>query len=701
MFPYLKTIHEFVDDCESVVYCQELEQDIPVVVAQLIESVDTANWGKNRAKGVGTIDQSEIKSWCNSVAVYLYKVLEPLKNENLIVGLEYYLENRVGVKENAKPHSRVDVMIGGYGVDDKGNPVKTILVIESKQYDNVKWSDDGGCVCHGSWTQESPNIQVRSYCESLEGSACFDSERLKIVPCVFMHNLSVNNEGDFDEFLKYDESGIITDSRVTFHKEPVRIFIKSTDCKDEYSAFRKFILSLFDHKEKDLKALEVFKTLKKSNRVLTPEEMADMLLCDDYEQYIELLRPNQYFTLFGYGSNNRYWDNYLKNHIDYLNFFKLVGNRDFWERAGSNGGIIDIVEGGPGSGKSVLAMLLLRYCIDRKLRVAYLYAASTQVNKIFGILRDELRCELRDLNLDTHDEAKTLQELVGLADLKKHSKFAGFKAADGKAMFNIMQFGKDPEDGSDYDVYIIDDIHSLRRNSARSNVEWLEDLRKKGKLVIVFYDRHQLIESTDRAGETDLELNGFIKNIVDRPNEKDLVREYNSFRLWSSFRCNRDEGYLTWIERILGLDEGDPDEVGLFDFDVKPVDCYLVREIADRICAGEEIPVLTESEKECDIEVLLGHRAVRYKGPNGKMAVVNENGDINLIGTHKIKGIETDKVLVIIGDEIRYENGTVTGDPVLKKKYRVLLTRGLKECYIYVMDKALRDYMLESLEKVN
>ena len=99
---------------------------------------------------------------------------------------------------------------------------------------------------------------------------------------------------------------------------------------------------------------------------------------------------------------------------------------------------------------------------------------------------------------------------------------------------------------------------------------------------------------------------------------------------------------------------------------------------------------------------------------------VNEIGCI-----HTCQGLEFDYVGVIIGEDIRYENGKIItdftkrdsgdksikgikklykenkeealakADEIIKNTYRVLLTRGMKGCYIYCRDEALQNYLKE------
>ena len=98
---------------------------------------------------------------------------------------------------------------------------------------------------------------------------------------------------------------------------------------------------------------------------------------------------------------------------------------------------------------------------------------------------------------------------------------------------------------------------------------------------------------------------------------------------------------------------------------------------------------------------------------------VNEAGCI-----HTVQGLEFDYVGVIIGDDLRYENGQIVtdytkraksdnslkginkivkengeekakqmADSIIKNTYRTLMTRGMKGCYVYCVDKGMQEYL--------
>ena len=96
---------------------------------------------------------------------------------------------------------------------------------------------------------------------------------------------------------------------------------------------------------------------------------------------------------------------------------------------------------------------------------------------------------------------------------------------------------------------------------------------------------------------------------------------------------------------------------------------------------------------------------------------------------HTSQGLELDYVGVIIGKDLRYENGKVitdftkraktdqsikglqklmkenpieaarVADEIIKNTYRVLLTRGQKGCFIYCEDEPLREYLKERINR--
>ena len=92
---------------------------------------------------------------------------------------------------------------------------------------------------------------------------------------------------------------------------------------------------------------------------------------------------------------------------------------------------------------------------------------------------------------------------------------------------------------------------------------------------------------------------------------------------------------------------------------------------------------------------------------------------------HTSQGLEFSYVGVIIGNDLRFENGHVITDPskrartdsslkgfritgeelaarkdkIIRDTYRTLLSRGMKGCYVFCMDKALSEYLKRKLDE--
>lgn len=110
-------------------------------------------------------------------------------------------------------------------------------------------------------------------------------------------------------------------------------------------------------------------------------------------------------------------------------------------------------------------------------------------------------------------------------------------------------------------------------------------------------------------------------------------------------------------------------------------------------------------------------------------------GSVKQVGCiHTCQGLEFDYVGVIIGDDLRYENGKVITDftkrahsdkslngllgkarqrgdsaekrqalkqidQIIRNTYRTLLTRGMKGCYVYCTNKALAQHLKDTATK--
>jgi hypothetical protein len=216
------------------------------------------------------------------------------------------------------------------------------------------------------------------------------------------------------------------------------------------------------------------------------------------------------------------------------------------------------------------------------------------------------------------------------------------------------------------------------------------------------------------------------------------------FTLTAQFRCGGSDGYLNWLDDVLQLrPTGNFDnwadeqyEFRVFD-DAQTMYAALQAKNATnkaRLIAGYSWEWPTKGRQR--------HGHVKHVQADGLSLPWNFMGEnwatssdgIEQVGcVHTCQGVEFDWLGVLIGPDLRYENGKVVGDParraksdsslkgwkkalteakgdadataevhakvqaIIKNTYKVLLSRGRKGCFVWCADPALRDYLRERL----
>lgn len=209
-------------------------------------------------------------------------------------------------------------------------------------------------------------------------------------------------------------------------------------------------------------------------------------------------------------------------------------------------------------------------------------------------------------------------------------------------------------------------------------------------------------------------------------------------RLEAQFRCSGAEGFLNWVNHNLGIEETanfDGWDGDAFDFMIMDTPQMLVEKIKAknkegfkaRMLAGFAWPWTSEAEGNPnaeveDVEIPEYGFNMPWNSRNDQYSWVIDNTKINQIGcVHTSQGLEFDYVGVIVGNDLRYNHETMqihasyddyydrTGKKGLRDKpeeltnlikniYKVLMTRGMKGCYIFCRDKNLQEYLKSRLK---
>jgi DUF2075 family protein len=349
-----------------------------------------------------------------------------------------------------------------------------------------------------------------------------------------------------------------------------------------------------------------------------------------------------------------------------------------------------IVEGGPGTGKSVVAINLLIELNRRGRMSQYVTKTAAPRDVYLAKLRGELR----------------LTELNNL--------FVG----SGTFINTPI---------NSFNTLIIDEAHRLTEKTGflKRGDNQIKEIMNSSLSSIFFIDEDQRV-STNDYGEISVIENTAVE----------LGIKTHRLTLASQFRCNGSDGYLAWLDNILEIREtANFDFSNLdYEYDFKVFDnpLSLQKEIFKKNKVNNKARLLAGycwdwvSDKNPD---LFDFRVEEF-GFNMKWNMRDYGGkyiidpkSITEIGCiHTAQGLELDYVGVIIGEDFLIRDGVVITDStkrsrndktingsvggmkknpehwkplldiIIKNTYRTLMTRGMKGCYIYSVDKETNEY---------
>ncbi|WP_367436069.1 DUF2075 domain-containing protein [Streptomyces celluloflavus] len=348
-----------------------------------------------------------------------------------------------------------------------------------------------------------------------------------------------------------------------------------------------------------------------------------------------------------------------------------------------------VVSGGPGTGKSVIALSLLGELYRRDVPALHATGSSAftkTMRKIAGARRREVQ------------------------DLFKY--FNSFMTAEKNCL----------------DVLICDEAHRIRETSAnrytaaahRTGKAQVEELIDAARVPVFLLDEHQVV----RPGEM-----GTVAEIKAAAAHKGLACRVIS--LDSQFRCGGSDAYLRWVVQLLGLEPGGPvswEPDGRFALEVvdspEQLEDFLSARQAEgygarisagycwkwttKILPGQALPtdvVIGEWSRPWNV---YGERSVAGAPPAALWATDPSGfGQVGCVYT--AQGFEYDWSGVILGPDLVWREDrwvtdrTASKDPVFKRStsdadvdrlirntYKVLLTRGMVGTVVYSTDAETR-----------
>lgn len=591
---------------------------------------------------IGRTSKSEIRSWENSLQRMSNVMQDEAIPKDASVAIEFQIPNT---------SKRVDFLIAGNNGDQDH-----VVIVELKQWselelietkDGVVSTFVGGglrTVAHPSYQAWSYAALIKDFNESVQENA------IELKPCAYLHNY------------RQAENDPIIDTHYEEHLAKAPVFTKG-----EITKLRDFIKQYVRKGDENKLIYQI-----EHGRIRPSKSLQDSLS--------SMLQGNQEFIMID------------EQKVFYEDAYHLALNsiKDEKKR-------VMAIEGGPGTGKSVMAIHLLVNLIEQGLMTLYV-SKNAAPREVYS------------------SKLKGTMKKTAIDNLFK-----------GSGSFTQSQL-------NEFDVIVVDEAHRLNEKSGfygNQGENQIKELINASKFTIFFIDEKQRVTLKD-IGSMEL-----IKKYAEAFNTELITGE-----LRSQFRCDGSDAYIAWLEDVLEIREtANVNDYGVnYDFRVFDNPHHMLKEIEElnkvqnkaRMLAGYcwEWPTKERENTDYkDIQIPEHNFGISWNLKDSIWAIdqesVNEAGCI-----HTSQGLEFDYVGVIIGPDMFYKDGGVQtdfykraksdqslrgikkmakenpekaqriADEIIRNTYRTLMTRGQKGCFVYCTDPDLNDYFKQRINAV-
>ncbi|MGL5683427.1 MAG: DNA/RNA helicase domain-containing protein [Marinifilaceae bacterium] len=579
---------------------------------------------------------NEINSWRNSM-MFMSNVIDISSIPNDAgIAIEYQIP---------LTSKRIDFIISGLDEEKK----KNVIIIELKQWERATLTNKPGIITtrfqHGEHETAHPSYQAWSYAYMLNNyNETVEAQNILISPCAYLHN--------------YKSDSIIDHSFYQEYIEKAPLFLKYDTQK-----LQNFIQNHIKYGDKD----DIVWLI--DNGRLRPSKQLSDALCS-------MLKGKQEFLLLD----------------DQKIVYETALDLERKSREGKKH--VLIIEGGPGTGKTVVAINLLVELTKNGRTAQYVSKNAAP--------RDVYTAKLSE-------------------SYKKgfiHNLFVG------SGSFIDMQ-------ENTLDALIVDEAHRLNFKSGlygNLGENQIKEIIRASKFSVFFVDDRQKIHIKDIGS----------KNAIKKYAEE-CGAVVHFCKLSSQFRCNGSEGYLNWLDNTLQIQETANIRLSQEDYDFRIFndpnelfDAILEKNRKNnksRVVAGYCWDWKSKKDSNAyDIIIPSFSFQKRWNLSSDKNLWIIGPESVNEIGCiHTCQGLEMDYVGVIVGNDLRYEDAKVITDikarsrndqsvkgfgsllktqteqtlhhidEIIKNTYRTLMTRGMKGCYVYFCDPALAQYFQNRL----
>lgn len=590
----------------------------------------------NRTTGL-----SELNAWRNSLKEMYITLNDSDIPKDAGVAIEY------NIPQTSK---RVDFLISGYGLNGKGN----VVIVELKQWEKLTAIDGqdaivetytGGAnrrVVHPCYQAWSYAALIRDYNEYVQ-----DNE-ISLHPCAYLHNYPRIENDPLDKE-QYQDIMEETPAFTYGQREALRTFIK----KQIVTGDKEDTLLKIEH-----------------GKIKPSKQLQDALL--------NMLKGNQEFVMLD--EQKVVYESILD--------YSCQCQKDGKKRT-------IIVEGGPGTGKTVIAINLLAELTNRMQFVQY---------------------------VSKNAAPRTVYQFKLKGHMRKNSVDNLFKGSGSYTEAPRNSVG----------TLLADEAHRLNEKSGmfqNMGENQIKEIIHAAACSVFFIDESQRVTLSDIGSVAEIEKWAALE-------KSEIIK----MQLVSQFRCNGSDGYLAWLDQALEIRETANYDLDGIDYDIRICDTPAEMETIvleknrarnrARILAGYcwNWPKATRNNTNFhDIEI--GNYSISWNLNGGDAFAISEESIHEAGCIHTSQGLEFDYTGVIIGDDMRFENGKVitdytkraktdnslkgiktlakrdkekadqVADEIIKNTYRTLMTRGMKGCYVYCTDAALAQYFKKLLKQ--
>lgn len=616
-----------------IVYLNTVERFCDEVNSNKIADIIGDKFHTRLGKG---FSPSEENAWRNSMQCMRGVLSDPGIPRDAGVAIEF------SIPQTSK---RIDFILTGFDSED----LRRAVIVELKQWQDVEATEEDAVVrtfLGGNKRPTAhPSYQAWTYAALLEDfNESVRDTPIRLGACAYLHNCPDDSEVKHEFYSKHLE-------------------IAPAFTKGENEALCAFIKR---HLQKGDKGESMY--LIEAGRIRPSKKLADSL--------VGLLAGKQEFVL--------------------VDDQKLVYERALAlaDRSRHGAKHVLIVRGGPGTGKSVVAINLLVELTKRH-HVAKYVSKNSAPRAVY--------------------QAKLTGTLT-------QTRFNNLFCGSGS-------FVDVPENS--FDVLIVDEAHRLNEKSGLySNLgeNQIKEIVRASKCTIFFIDEEQRIHFKD------------IGRVAELTNWAETCGgKHEQLELSSQFRCNGSDGYLAWLDSTLQVHETANDDLEGIQYDFRVFDSpndlrdaiefHNLERNSARMVAGYCWQWFSKKNKNLwDFDFPEhGFRARWNLDTDGSLWIVKPQSVKEIGCIHTCQGLEVDYIGVILGSDFVVRNGEVVADAgmraphdksvvgykqllrtnpqeakargaeIVKNTYRTLMTRGQRGCFIWSEDEETREFFKNAI----